>query len=557
MHLFKRWRLGRSVVAVGAGLLLIAGLATPAAAVSQSFSATVIGGQVTLAPETGSNSLGGGPACSNLKDDEYDAPFTPTKDTLIDYPADPQCATPFDNDERVNGFQLASPISLHGTIDDTTGVFSLNTLSWPVTTLTVSSPVGPVFVENTTSLDAPLTGTLSGAGVATTVLSDFTFRTKICLAAGVSCGGGNPPPPYGSGTNWSADCNIDVKPDTLGTADPAGSAYFGPGGVLTMADSSFGIPVPTDAGPAAIPCAGLAAAFGFPTTDNNDSSIAIQLSTNKAIGQAKSVTVGSGSVIEPGPNVLTSKAGTSKITFPVTVNTPPLVDLTFNIATSSFAPAPGWAIESQKPAIPNTDFTSLDGKVGKIKAGKTAGTVSVTVFSDALVESPELLIVSISGLSDPTYSLVHGAALGTINDNAGGAKVSVLAGDVSEGSNAGASPTKPATVSTTFPLVLSAQQLTDTVVTYCTMDVTAEGNDTSKPVTPAKIKDYAPVSCALPKTKTIKAGKMTSSVAVKVNQDSTVEPDEALAVVILAVSGSPATIDAAHSAGIGRIMADD
>jgi len=560
MHLLKRWRLGRGVVGIGAGLMLIAALATPASATTRNFSATMVVGQITLAPETGSNNLGGGPACSNGTDDEYDAPFTPTKDTLIDYPADPQCVSPFDNDEKVAGFQLANPISLHGTIDDSTGAFSLNTLSWPTTALTVSSMVGPVFVENSTSLDSPLTGTLTGGGVATTTNSDFTFRTKICIAAGLSCGGGNPPPPYGTGSNWSADCNIDVHPDTLGTADPAGVNYNPPAGVVTMADSSFGIPVPTDAGPAAIPCAGLASSFGFPTTDNNDSSIAIQLSTNKAVAQPKSLTVGNGSVIESGPNGL--KPGTTKITFPITLNTASLVDITFTENTVGLT-----ATESQKPAIPNTDFASLDGKIGKIAAGHLTGKVAVTVYSDSLTEGDELMQLNISAISDPSYSVVHGQALGTIVDHAAANKVSVLGGDVSEGSNPGASATKPATVVATFPLVMSNTQTINTVVTYCTSDITAEGNDLSKPVTAAKIKDYAPVLCSAPKTKVIKAGHQTSSVAVKVNQDSTVEPDEAFAVVILAVTGqdpitlatiaTPVTADAAHSAGVGRIMADD
>jgi hypothetical protein len=552
MQLLKRWRLGRGVVAVGAGLLLVAGLATPAAAATQDFTATVVGGSLTLAPETGTNNLGGGPACSNGTDDEYDAPFTPTKDTLIDFGSDPQCSSPFDNDEKVAGFQKANPISLHGTIDDASGAFSLSTLNWPTTALTVSSPLGPVFVENSTTLDSPLTGTIAGGGAVTTTSSDFTFRTKICLAAGASCGGGNPPPPYGSGSNWSADCNIDVNPDTLGSADPAGSPYNSPAGVATLADSSFGIPVPTDAAPAAIPCAALAPGFGFPTTDNNDSSIAIQLSTNKAVGQAKSITLGNATIIEPGPNTLTAKPGTAKLVFPVTLNTPSLVDVTFTISTVGLT-----ATESQKPAIPTSDFTSMDGKIGKVPAGKTAGKISVTVNSDAAAEADEFLQVNISSLSDPTYSVVHGQALGTILDRAAGARVSIIGGDVSEGSNAGVSPIKPAFVQATTNLVMSQQQATDTLVTYCTQDITAEASSTVKPITPASIKDYTGIPCSLPKVKTIAAGKLSSSIPVKVNQDTTVEPDEALAVVILNVSGSTATADPAHSAGVVRIMADD
>src|SRR3954453_2585732 len=137
MHLLKRWRLGRGVVGIGAGLMLIAALATPASATPRNFSATMVGGQITLAPETGSNSLGGGPACSNGTDDEYDTPFTPTKDSLIDYPSDPDCSSPLDNDEKVAGFQAPVPISLVGTIDDSTGNFTVPTsgLTFPSTTL--------------------------------------------------------------------------------------------------------------------------------------------------------------------------------------------------------------------------------------------------------------------------------------------------------------------------------------------------------------------------------------------------------------------------------------
>jgi len=228
---------------------------------------------------------------------------------------------------------------------------------------------------------------------------------------------------------------------------------------------------------------------------------------------------GNGSVTEPGPNVLTAKPGTAKITFPITLNTPVTgTDLTFSLATAGLG-----ATESVKPPTGLQDFASLDGKVGKIKVGKTAGKISVTVYSDGNVEADELLLVTASALSDGTYTVVHGTALGTIKDVAAANKVSVLGGDTPEGSNAGLSPTKPATVAATFPLVMSTQQLTDTTVTYCTQDVTANANDTSKPLTPAKIKDYAPVLCSAPKVKVIKAGKLTSAIAIKVNQDTTGE----------------------------------
>jgi hypothetical protein len=565
MQRLKRLRLGRGVVAVTAGVLLIVGLAAPASATTRPFEATAVGGAVTLSSATGTNDLGGTkPACSNGTDDEYpnEQPHSVenNKDSLIDYPADLQCVTPFDNSERQNGFQAPVSISMRGTIDDVTGAFNVpaNGLTFPQATLYLTTPI-PGFVVNITTATAPLTGTIAPGGAVNFTSSSFNFRTQICLAAGASCSSGNPPPPYGSGTTWTADCNIAVNP-TLTSGDPNGSAYNAAAGVFTAADSDFGIPVPTDAGivaPApgatqALPCAALAGGFGFPTTAGtaNNSQMALQMSTNKAIAQTKSVTVGNGTVVEPGPNG--AKPGTVKITFPVTVNTPPAADLVLNLQSIGFG-----ATESQKPAIPNTDFASIDGKTATIKAGKTSGKISISVYSDSNVESTEYVLAAVVGISDPTYTIVKGTGLGTIEDRPANNLLSVSGGDVSEGSNGGASPTKPATVQEVFTLTMSTAQATDTNVVYCTQSITGVETDTSKPLTAGKIGDFSPIPCSAPKTKIIKATKLSSSIPIKVNQDSTAESDEAFALVILNVNGSAATLNPATPFAAGRILADD
>jgi len=348
----------------------------------------------------------------------------------------------------------------------------------------------------------------------------------------------------------------------MNSSDTNGSPYFPAAGVFTAADSDFGIPVPTDAGTVgvtqALPCSALAGGFGFPTTAGtaNHSEIAFQMSTNKAVGQAKSITLGNATVIESGPNG--AKAGISKLTFPVTVNTAPSTDLTFTIQTiGSAILGPGFATEQTKPANPNADFNSLDGKIGTIKAGKTTGKIAVSVLSDSVSEADELMVVAIGGVSDPSYTVVKGQGLGTIKDRPADDLVSVTGGDVSEGSNAGVSATKPATTQAIFTLTMSKAEATDTTITYCTQSVTAVETDISKPLTPAKIGDFAPVPCSAPKVKVIKALKLTTTIPVKVNQDTTAEPDEVLAVVILGVSGSPATVNPATPYAVSRILADD
>jgi hypothetical protein len=556
MKLWKRWHLGRGVVAAGAGLLLIAGLATPASAATRPFNAQVVAGNIAIGSAANVD-IAGTPACSDGEDNEYDAPFTPTKDTLIDFPADPQCSSPFDNDEKLGGFQAAVPITLTGTIDDSTGAFSVpaSNFSFPATTLTITSPV-PAFDANATTANSTVTGTLTAGGAMSFSSINLNFAIQLCIPA---FGCTNPPPPYGTGPAWSANCNVTVNPPALNTSDPgytdpetskvwAGTPYFPSAGVATVVDTDFFIDTPADGSPpGAIPCAGLSGTFGLPSSTND---LAFQVMTNKAVGQAKSITVGNATVSEAGPDLIKGKPGLSKLTFPVTVNTAPLTDLTFNLSTVGAG-----AVESAKPAPANVDFTSLDGKVGKIKAGKTIGKVSVNVLSDSLTEGDESVILNISSPSDPSYTLVHSSALGTIHDRTAANKVSIYGGDTPEGSNAAIAPLKPATTTATFPLVMSTQQATDTTVTYCTQQITASPN-TGKGKG-LVIDDYSPIDCALPKSKIIKAGKLFSTITVKVNQDSTVEPDEAFAVVILNVAGSPATADAAHSAGIGLIKTDD
>jgi hypothetical protein len=416
----------------------------------------------------------------------------------------------------------------------------------------VTSPT-PTFVSNATTADNTITGTVNpGSGQTTFSSLDLSFAIQLCIPA---FGCTSPPAPYGTGGAWTANCVVDVNPPNASSSDPGGpnpgevpgSPYFGAAGVATVADTDFNIPAPTDAVPAgAVPCGALAGSFGLPSTTSD---LSLLLSTNKAIGQAKSITLGNGSAYE------VDNLGKTKVTFPVTIFPAPAVDTTFIWNASGFT-----ATEQTQPPLPaNTaDFSRYDNKVLTIKAGKTSSKLIVTVLPDTNVEADELLLATLSHggvASDSSYTIVHGTALGTIKDETGAGLISVLGGDTPEGSKPPVVAPKPSVLNATFPVVLSTPQATDTFITYCTQDVTANANVLlPKPI---QYKDYVGVPCSAPKVKKIPLGKQSTAITVAVNQDTAQENDEAFAVVLLGVSGSPATINPAAGAAVGQIKTDD
>ena len=500
------WRAGlRGLVVLGAVVGMLAATMLPASAAPQPFAASVVGGTVAIGT-TGPINIGGNPACSNGTDDEYDAPFTPSKDSLIDYPADPECATPFDGDEKVAGFQAPNPISVAGTIDDVSGAFTVppSGLNWQPTTLTVTSPL-VVFVANDTDLDSNMTGTVNfGTGDVTVTSLDMSFYIQLCIVA-FSCT--NPPPPHGTGTGWTANCIVDVNPPAVNTSDPAGSPYNPYTGRATVADTDFFIPTPTDNVPAgAIPCGVLAGSFGLPSSTND---LALELATNGPLASS-AISIGNSatSVVEPG-----AAGQKGKALIPVTVNPAPTADLVLLANTSDgTATAPG-------------DYKALVNKPVTIKAGKTQGKVAVTVYGDGAAEGAEYLDVTLTCSSGPcgSYTLVRqGKARVTIKDPAGTDTVALGNVEVTEGSATGGK------AKASVPVTLQGSVPTGSVtLTYCTTPITAtEGVD------------YLGVSCSAPKTKVVKAGKQSTVINVTVLHDTASEPDEAMAVWVLSVSGS-------------------
>jgi hypothetical protein len=500
------WRAGlRGLVVLGAVVGMLAATMLPASAATQPFAASVVGGSVAIGT-TGPISIGGNPACSNGTDDEYDAPFVPTKDTLIDFPADPQCATPFDGDEKVAGFQAPTPISVSGTIDDVTGAFTVPVagLNWQPTTLTVTTPL-VAFVANDTDLDSPMTGTVNyGSGQVDITSLDMSFYIQLCIPAFLCT---NPPPPHGTGTTWTANCIVDVNPPAVSTTDPAGSAYSYFTGRATVADTDFSIPAPTDnTPPGTVSCPTLAGAFGLPSATND---VALELATNGPLfTNAISIGNSATSIVEPGA---TGQKG--KALIPVTVNPAPAADLVLAAnTTDGTAIAPG-------------DYKALVNKAVTIKAGKTQGKVAVTVYGDGIAESDETLNITLTCVSGPcgSYQFVRqGKARVTIEDPTGANTVALGNVEVTEGSATGGK------AKASVPVSLQGAVPTGNVtLTYCTTPITAtEGVD------------YLGVSCGTPKTKIVKAGKQSTVINVTVLHDTTSEPDEAMAVWVIGVSGS-------------------
>lgn len=512
----------RALIVLGSVVGMLAATMLPASAASQPFQAQVVGGSVAIGT-TGPINIGGNPACANGTDDEYDSPFTPTKDTLIDFPADPECATPFDNDEKVSGFQAASPISVTGTIDDVTGAFSVpvSGLNWPATTLTVTTPL-TVFVANSTVLDSPMTGTVNyGTGQVDVTSLDTSFFIQLCI---VALGCTNPPPPHGTGSGWTANCIVDVNPPAVSSTDPAGSAYNFHTGRTTVADTDFFIGTPTDGSPpGSVPCAALAGSFGLPSSTND---MALILATNGPLfTNAISIGNSATSVVEPG---VTGAKG--KAVVPITVHPAPTSPITLAASTSDgTATQPG-------------DYKALVAKPITIQPGKTQGKVAVTVYGDGLTESAEYLDITVTCTSGCTgYTLVRqGKARVTIVNASGANTVAAGNVEVTEGSTSGgkAVASVPVTLQGALPTA-------DVTLTYCTTPITAtEGTD------------YLGVSCSAPKTKTIKAGKQSTVINLKVLHDTTVEADEAAAIWILSASGGGYTT-VAQPFGIVTIKTDE
>ncbi len=180
-------------------------------------------------------------------------------------------------------------------------------------------------------------------------------------------------------------------------------------------------------------------------------------------------------------------------------------------------------------ASAGSDFAAQTGSL-TFAAGETTKTIAVVVNGDTTVEPNETFLVSLSGASGAT--LADGQATGTIVNDDQSVAPTLSIGDAS--TTEGNSGTK----TLSFPVTLSAASTSAVTVSFATANGSATAGS-----------DYVAQSGSL----TFAAGETTKAVAVVVNGDTTVEPNETFLVSLSGVSG--ATL--ADGQATGTIVNDD
>ena len=184
-------------------------------------------------------------------------------------------------------------------------------------------------------------------------------------------------------------------------------------------------------------------------------------------------------------------------------------------------------IVSGGTATAGSDYKAISSpRTTKIKAGKTRGFATVTLYGDTDVEGDEtvdLTVTAVSGspavVGDPTGSV-------TIVDDDPGSGPVVSIGEVSAPEGDALSPLAQ---SVKVPITLSAPQSSDTLVTWIVSGGTATAGS-----------DYKAVPS--PRTTKIKAGKTRGFATVTLYGDTNVEADETVDLTVTAVSGSGASL---------------
>jgi hypothetical protein len=213
-------------------------------------------------------------------------------------------------------------------------------------------------------------------------------------------------------------------------------------------------------------------------------------------------------------------AGATTATFTVTLSAAAASAVTVNYATADGTAAAG------------SDYAAASGAL-TFAIGETTKTVNVTVSGDTTVEPNETFVVNLSGVSGATIADAQGQGM-IVNDDVTPPPplptVSIDDVSVNEG-NAGTS-------AATFTVTLSAAPSGIVTVNYATADATATGGG-----------DYVAGSGTL----TFAIGETTKTVAITVNGDTVVEPNETFLVNLSAASG--ATI--ADAQGQGTVVNED
>ena len=166
-------------------------------------------------------------------------------------------------------------------------------------------------------------------------------------------------------------------------------------------------------------------------------------------------------------------------------------------------------------ATSGSDFTALSGTV-TIPAGAMTATITIPVLNDAIVETPETVLITLTSVTSGLATLSGSvAATNTIADND---SATVSLANTTNGAEPGTNGV--------MTLTQTAVSATNTVVSYSVGGSAASGTDYT----------------ALSGTVTIPAGSITATVSIAVLDDAIVEGSETVLITLTSVTSGLATL---------------
>jgi len=333
------------------------------------------------------------------------------------------------------------------------------------------------------------------------------------------------------GNLWFNESNVD-KVGSMNTSGAMVSEFNAPAGaglngITSSADGNLWVTESTLNQVARVTPAGSFTQFTVPTLAGNPVAITHGPDGFTWFAEGDSAKVAKVETGKPGPSISVSDAtvsegntGTSTATFTVSLSAASDQTVSISYATANVSATAG------------TDYVAKALTTLSFAPGVTSQTVGVTVNGDTLHEGNETFNLN---LSTPVNAvLADTVGLGTIIDEEG--KFSVYAGDVAvtEG-NAG-------TTVASFPVSLSVAPLageTASVTAATTAGTATAGTD------------YVTLA---PTVVTFSGGQTSKTVAVTVNGDTTVEPNETFTLNLTTPSANTSLGD---GSGLGTIVNDD
>ena len=264
--------------------------------------------------------------------------------------------------------------------------------------------------------------------------------------------------------------------------------------------------------------------------DESNETVVVSLSSPTNAAVSNTAGTGTGTITDDddaptlsidSPSVTEGDSGSKDLTFTVTLS-----------AASGQQVTVAWADATTGTATSGTDYTAIAGGTLTFTAGTTSRTFDVSVTGDALAESNETVVVSLSTPTNATVSNTTGTGTGTITDDDDAPTLSIDSPSVTEGDSGSKDLTFTVTLS-----AASGQQ-----VTVAWADATT-GTATSGT-------DYTAITGG---TLTFAAGTTSRTFDVSVTGDVLAESNETV-VVALSNAGN-ATISTAS--GTGTITDND